>query len=111
MKAILFLLLFPLALQAQKYQVYPGEYDNWVRHPKSKRVYNVVANSSEAVPGLPAIADGEGKGSASLHTAGFIGVDGWAYVWGDNACNISGTGTRESSIGATKTPVGNARQI
>jgi len=111
MKAILFLLLAPMALCAQKYQVYPGEYDNWVRHPKSKRVYNVVANGSEAVPGLPPIADGEGKGSASLHTAGFIGVDGYAYVWGDNACNISGLGIRASSLGATKTAVGNARQI
>jgi hypothetical protein len=111
MKKILCLLLFPVALQAQKYQIYPGEYNNWVRHPKSKLVYDVVSNPSEPAPGFPAIADGEGKGSASLHTAGFIGVDGFAYVWGDNACNISGLGLKESSLGATKTKVGNARQI
>lgn len=111
MQKTLFLLLFPLALQAQKYQVYPGEYDNWVRHPKSKRLFNVVANSSEPVGGIPAIADGDGKGSASLHTAGFIGVDGFAYVWGDNICNISGLGIKETSIGMTKTAVSNARQI
>jgi pimeloyl-ACP methyl ester carboxylesterase len=111
MKKIFFLLLFPLVLHAQKYQVYPGEYDNWVRHPKSKRIFNVVSGASEPVAGLPAIADGEGKGSASLHTAGFIGVDGSAYVWGDNTCNISGLGLKMASIGATKTPVGNCRQI
>jgi len=111
MKNIILLLLLPLALPAQKYQVYPGEYDNWVRHPKSKRVFNVVANSSDPVAGLPAIADGDGKGSAALHTAGFIGVDGMVYVWGDNACNISGLGLKEASIGATKTAVTNARQI
>jgi len=111
MKKILFLLLFPFAVAAQKYQIYPGEYDNWVRHPKSKMLYNVVVNPSEPVAGLPAIADGEGKGSASLHTAGFIGVDGFAYVWGDNACNISGLGLKNPSLGMTKTAIGNARQI
>ncbi|HEY4110779.1 alpha/beta fold hydrolase [Puia sp.] len=111
MKNIYLLLLFPLALQAQQFQVYPGEYDNWVRHPKSKRVFNIVSSSTEPVADLPAIADGEGKGSASLHTAGFIGVDGFAYVWGDNVCNISGRGLKAASIGATKTAVSNARQI
>ncbi|GGB20280.1 alpha/beta fold hydrolase [Puia dinghuensis] len=111
MKQILLLLLFPLALHAQKYQVYPGEYDNWVRHPKSKRVYDIVASSTDPVAGLPPIADGDGKGSASLHTAGFIGVDGYAYVWGVNFCNISGLGLKAESIGATKTAISNARQI
>jgi hypothetical protein len=111
MKKFLLFFLFPMALSAQKYQVYPGEYDNWVRHPKSKRLFNVVANSSEPVMGMPAVADGDGKGSAALHTAGFIGVDGFVYVWGDNFNNISGLGIKETSIGMTKTAVGNARQI
>ena len=111
MKNIVFLILFPLALSAQKFQVYPGEYDNWVRHPKTKMLYNVVASSVDPVPGLPAIADGEGKGSAALHTAGFIGVDGFAYVWGDNTCNISGLGLKLPALAMTKTAVGNARQI
>jgi len=111
MKNILYLFLFPLALSAQQFQVYPGEYDNWVRHPKTKLLYNVVASSAEPVPGLPAIADGEGKGSAALHTAGFIGVDGFVYVWGDNACNISGLGLKLPALEMTKTAVGNARQV
>lgn len=111
MKNLLSLLLFPLALSAQKYQVYPGEYDNWVRHPTTRMLYNVVANSNDPVPGIPAVADGEGKGSAALHTAGFIGVDGFAYVWGDNTCNISGLGLKLPTLEMTKTAVGNARQI
>jgi pimeloyl-ACP methyl ester carboxylesterase len=65
MKNIFLLLFFPVALQAQQYQVYPGEYDNWVHHPKSKRVYDIVANSSDPVAGLPVIADGKGSLPAS----------------------------------------------
>ncbi|HLZ87228.1 MAG TPA: alpha/beta fold hydrolase [Puia sp.] len=111
MKNILWLLLFPLVSYAQKYQIYPGEYDNWVRHPKTKLLFDIVSSSTESVAGLPAIADGDGKGSASLHTAGFIGVDGYVYVWGDNACNISGLGLKLPWIGMTKTAVSNARQV
>lgn len=104
------LLLLPSLLFGQKYQVYTGEYNTYVRHPATKLLYDVTsaglipANVSP-LSGSPVIADEDQpgqlrKGSAALHHAAFIDKDGNVWTRGD------GTGYK-----LVKTPVTNAAQV
>lgn len=100
-----------MTMQKNQYQIYPGEYNNYVRHPLSKLLYDVTAagigpGNISPLANIPAIANGDGAGSAALHHGAFIGQDGFAYAVGD--VNILG---RSALSGVIKTPVGNAKQV
>ncbi|HEY4112181.1 hypothetical protein [Puia sp.] len=101
---------------AAKYQVYPGEYNTYVRNPGTKLLYDITsaglnpANISP-LPGSPVIADEDQpgqswKGSAALHHAGFI--DNTGNVWAIGQVTISG---KSAANGLVKTPVTNAVQV
>lgn len=89
-----------------RYTIIPMEYDCLAINPLDQLLYSVV--TGKVVPGSPAgIVDGSG----SLHHAILRDKAGNTYVFGDNTSNISGTGVPGATIGWTKTPVTDARQV
>lgn len=105
MKKLLLLLLFPFALHAQRYIIFPEEYDNKVVNPKDHGLYSVV--TGKLVPGAPYWIV---TGSGCLHHSAYVDSAKALWVQGDNTSNISGLGLKGSTIGMTKTGIPNVRQ-
>lgn len=94
-----------------RYQFGPGEYQNYVRNPLNKLLYEVTqagigpAKISPLTPNLQ-IADGDGKMSAGLHHAAFIDSNGFAWAIGD--VTVFG---KSAANGLLNTGIGNAKQV
>src|SRR5690242_16108762 len=90
MKKLLFLLLFPLALHAQKGAIfYPGEYSCLASY--NGVGYDIGTNNVVKIPNQPAA--GISTMAAALHTFLLVDKKGLCYTWGDNNYGTAGNGT------------------